>query len=143
MSAETKKLYAQFREAGYRPHYALSAARTLRLYNALEEHTARITAKPEEESYFDVFGEPDGYQNKYGRWITPEEERAEIIDEIERTGNWCVMAQVYKECPVCGRGEWHTVDAVGMCTGYDDPTSPLENGYVIDLMQAALNELAK
>jgi len=95
---------------------------TIETFRALEnDGQVRLRAVPEIESYFAVFGEPDDAQ-----------ERREIIDQIERTGCWCVVSEFYAD------GAWHHADSVGMCTGYDDPLDPAENAYVIDLMRAAI-----
>lgn len=84
---------------------------------------ARISAEPETEDYFSVYGEPDS-----------PEERREILETINRTGLWSVTT--YTRCPHCK--QWQIADSIGMCTGYDNPCSPNENSYVLDLMLAAI-----
>jgi hypothetical protein len=81
----------------------------------------RLRALPETESYFDVYGEPDSAQ-----------ERQQIIDQIERTGCWCVISEFFAD------GRWHWCDSVGFCTGYENPMNPKENDYVLDLMRLAV-----
>lgn len=82
----------------------------------------RIVAEPEQENYFDVYGEPDD-----------EKDRAEMETLLERYGCWVVFAQI-----ALPNGCWETVDSVGMNTGYADPTDPFENCYVPQMMRAAL-----
>ena len=102
----------------------LRGARVIAKFRELEDtDKVRIVAEPEQESYFSVYGEPD-----------TAEERDAMVAELELNGCWWVCAQV--ACPKCG--EWQHVDSVGMCTGYSNPTDPMQNVYVIDLMESAL-----
>lgn len=94
-------------------------------FRALEsDGQVRLRALPEVESYFDVYGEPDSAH-----------ERQEIIDQIERTGCWCVVSEFYAD------GAWHHADSVGMCAGYENPLNPAENMYIEDLMRSAVRAL--
>ena len=90
----------------------------------LYDGRARICIAPEQESYFDVFGELEGYTNDEGEFVTPEQEREDIINLIHRDGLWCYFAQVKCEC--CG--QWETVESIGMVIG------ELDNGYREDLI---------
>jgi hypothetical protein len=83
----------------------------MEIYEQLNEN-ARIIVEPEQESYFDVYGEPD----------TPED-RADICDLIDRDGLWWYAAQ--RKCPHCGA--WETVDSIGMIIGDIKPTGHLED----------------
>jgi hypothetical protein len=89
----------------------------------------RLTAEPEQDSYFDVFGQPD----------TEKEKRA-IIASIERNGNYCIMSEVNVGSEASG-DKWEVIDSIGQCAGYNDPLSPFENYYVPDLMEAALDAI--
>lgn len=93
----------------------------------LYDGRARICVEPEEENYFDVYGEPEGYTDADGNEVTPEQEREDIIDLIERDGLWYYFAQV--RCPQCGN--WETVDSIGMVIGSLDGS-----GYREDFIEA-------
>lgn len=126
------KYYQQFRKAGHDAKSALQNAKIYEQWLILEDETVRLRALPEEESYFDVYGKPDGYVNQFGRRVSAEQERKEICETIERDGCWCVFSEYFD-------GEkWQYADSVGMCTGYNNPISPFQNWYVPDLMQAAI-----
>lgn len=140
MNAHVRNRYAQARRAGYPPADALRTARIVDAFEDMENAgMVRIIAEPEQESYFDVYGEPEGYVNEHGRRVSAEEQRAEIVRTLEQDGCWYVAAQV--QCSECE--EWRTVDGIGMNTGYGDPTDWRVNWYVPDLMSAALNEIVE
>ena len=61
-------------------------------------------------------------------------------DMLDRLGVWNVSSQVWQGCPDCGRGEWVDADSICGCAGYENPQSPYENCYVIDLMRSALDQ---
>lgn len=104
--------------------WALRDARTLAEWRELEsEGLVRLRAEPEQENYFDVYGESDD-----------ERERQAIIDAIDRDGCWYVVAEYLED------GEWQHADSIGMCI-YRDPTCPFENPYVTDLMRGAMRAL--
>lgn len=88
---------------------------------------AQICREPEIESYFDIYGEPEGYENAKGERVTPEQEREDIIDLIDRDGLWIYFAQV--ECKCCG--QWKTVDSLGGIIGSLD-----DSGYHDDFLRA-------
>lgn len=99
----------------------------------------RICQKPDDDSYFDVFGEPEGYTDINGRRVSAEDERKEIERQLELDGCWIVYSEVWNP----ETEEWEIVDSVGMNTGYNNPCSWKENWYVPDLMRAALDEVKK
>lgn len=137
MNAHTIEVYRRLRAHEYTAKDALSGAKTLVAWQALEDRgLATIKAVAEEENYFDVYGEPEGYTNGYGRAITPEQERADLVWQLESWGCWRVFAEV--RCPGCGRSAMLDDASVGMCAGYQDPTSPYENAYVLDFMAMAV-----
>jgi len=93
-------------------------------FRNLERHGfVRLRAEPEQESYFDVFGEPDSA-----------EERQEIVDSINLHGCWWVVSEFRGD-----DGRWHRADSIGMCAGYQNVLDPEENDYVCDLMASAVN----
>jgi hypothetical protein len=131
---KTKKrirdLYAKIRRdpvsmlVGRDAEMALRAARIITRFEDLKRAgLVRISAEPQDESYFDVYGEPD-----------TEKERKAIEESIERDGLWHVFTEYQDES-----GEWQTADSIGMCI-YRDPCSPFENCYVVDLMDEAVTK---
>lgn len=100
----------------------------MEIYEQLNDN-ARIIVEPEQDYCFDVFGEPEGYENADGEWVTPEQEREDIYEQIDRDGLWCFAAQ--RRCPHCGA--WETVYSVGMVIGDIKST-----GYLEDLENSVL-----
>ena len=118
-----QKYYRQLRQCGYRADHALAMARTLVRWDQAESAGhVRLVAKPESESYWDVYGEPDS-----------ERERKAQAWYLEHWGCWCVVGQYYD-----GQA-WQWADSVGMCV-YEHPLSPFENCYVPDIMAATLDQ---
>lgn len=132
MKTSTRHLYQQARRAGYDAKFALRIAKTAEKFRARSD--VRIIAEPELESYFDVYGEPDGYTDTHGRYVTPEQERQSICETLDRDGCWLVVAEWFNH----ETEEWEQADSVGMCV-YSDPCDPIENCYVAQLMQSALD----
>lgn len=125
--------YRSFRECGMSPVHALSAAKTLLEWESLEyDDRVRLRAEHEQENYFDVFGQPDGYVNAQGHRVSPEQERKEICESIERYGNYYIVSEYFDG------EEWQHADSIGMCAGYRNVLDPRENWYVPDLMAAAI-----
>lgn len=89
----------------------------MEIYEQLNDN-ARIIVEPEQDYYFDVFGEPEGYENA-----------DDICELIDRDGLWWYAAQ--RKCPHCGA--WETVDSIGMVIGDIKPT-----GYLEDLENSVL-----
>jgi hypothetical protein len=118
--------YAHFRKIG---EPALRAWRSAHIVDRFRTEECagrvRLNAAPEEESYFDVFGEPN-----------TKEERAEIVRAIERDGLWCISSAVLD----ADGAAWHVVDSIGMVNG-PNPLDPFTSDYVVDLMRAALEAL--
>ena len=96
---------------------------TITVYEDINKN-ARIIIEPEYESYFDIYGEPEGYENKEGYTVSAEEERAEIIDIINRSGIFRYIAQA--RCTCCNA--WKNMDSIGMIIG-----DLKESGYYEDL----------
>jgi hypothetical protein len=130
--------YQRFRANGFTVEDSGRNARILDAFEDAEsDEKVRINAEPEQENYFDVYGEPEGYIGANGRRVSDEQERKEMEETLERDGAWYVFSEY--RCPCCET--WLTADGVGMNTGYSDPTSPFENCYVPDLMAAALEHV--
>lgn len=127
-----RRLYRQARAKGYAATYAIRIARVASAF--YDRSDVRLEAQPEEESYFAGWGQPEGYVNGYGRRVSAKEELAELEHLLETNGNYCVFSEYLD-----ARGDWQLADSIGHCMGYDDPTSPVENCYVVDLMEAAMN----
>jgi hypothetical protein len=96
----------------------------------------RLIQRDEQESYFDVYGEPDGYEGLNGKRVSAEDERKEIIRLIELNGCVYVAGQFWTGT------HWETADSIGMCI-YDRPLDPFDNEYVVDIMRSTLVESAK
>lgn len=128
MTTRLRKDFQRFLETGGyctppgRTACALSRAKTLAKFRDLESRRlVRITAEPEEDNYFDVYGEPDSKR-----------ERDEIIRQIELHGCWWIVAEWFNG------DEWEYADSIGMCV-YDRPLDPFCNDYVSDLMSSAID----
>lgn len=129
----TTKTYLQFRASGYSASHALHGAKAKLAFEALERRElVRLRAEPEEENYFDVYGEPEGYEGANGRRVSAEQERKETCELLERDGCWHVVAEYFD-----GQ-RWQHADSIGMNTGYKNVLSPFENCYVPDLMASAV-----
>lgn len=123
------------RKAGYSASEARRTAKIENEFRAFEaDGLVRLRAQAEEESYFSVYGEPEGYTNAQGKRVSAEQERKEIIDTIESDGLWIVIAEYFD-----GR-QWQIADSVGMNAGYRNPLDPSQNCYVPDLMRSALDQ---
>ena len=123
--------YTKFRQRGYTARWAWQAARTVEAWEGRED--VRLRAEPEQENFFDVVGEPEGYTDIHGRRVSAKQEREETCQMLERDGCWVVLSEYWDGT------DWRVADSIGMCAGYKDPLSPFENGYVQDLMRAALD----
>lgn len=121
------RLHSPFMLVGRNAEMALRSAKTLLRFEELEaEGKVRMKAEDEYENYFDVYGEPE-----------TENERKEIIHQIETYGCVYVCSEINNHCECCDNDEWEVADSIGMCI-YKNPLSPFENCYVIDLMAAAI-----
>jgi len=128
---ELHQLYNQFRKhspfiaVGRNAELALDAARTLHKWNELESAgLVRLRMEPEEESYFDVFGCED---------ISKKHDQA-LRDTVDRLGCYWVTSE-YLKC-----GTFEHADSIGMCV-YENPLSPFENCYIIQLMAEAISQV--
>lgn len=129
----TMSTYERFRASGMNPPQAWRAAKILSRWAEMGSEQVRLAAEDEQENYFDVYGEPEGYTNVHGKRISAEQERKELIEQIERNGCYCIRSEYFDGV------DWQIADSVGMCAGYRNVLSPFENWYVVDLMGAALD----
>jgi hypothetical protein len=133
---ERRKFYQAARAAGMNALNAWSTSKTLVAWAAAERRgLVRIRAEAERESYFDVYGRPDGYIGANGRRVSAEQETKELVDMLDAKGCWRVIGE-RSTCRRCGT--WEQVDSVGMCTGFDNPTDWRENWCVPDIMAETL-----
>jgi hypothetical protein len=102
-----------------------------------DDGCVRLVIGAEDESYYDVFGEPEAYTDQYGRRVAAEDARKETDRILDRDGVWRVSAQYLDPYTL----RWATADSCGMFTGYRDVTDPVENFYIPDLMQSALERM--
>jgi hypothetical protein len=131
-----RRLYLRFRKAGFPARLAIENTRIVTEFERINDEYVRDNGEPiavigcehEPENYFDVYGEPDGYVDANGRHVTAEQERQQIVDEINLNGCWVVF----------GEYDGEMVDYVGMCVGYRDPSDPVENEYVLEFMVAVI-----
>lgn len=129
--------YQEYRIAGYRAVEALRNAKILQDWDKLErEGLVKLEAEPEQEDYFDVYGEPEGYVNIHGRRISAEQEREEIARHLDTWGCWFISSWWRKNT----ESEWDQADSIGMCV-YHNPLNPIENNYVPDLMLSAISKV--
>jgi hypothetical protein len=117
--------YARFRAQGLRAVQALRSARTLEEWNPAGE-SVRLRTEEEQESYFDVYGEPD-----------TKKERDEIVALIERDGCVCILGEYLD--PITGK--WTLATSLGMVIE-PSPLDPFLSCYVPDIMRETLDALA-
>jgi hypothetical protein len=131
-----KQTYTEARQAGYNASQALRVAKIIAAWQEAEaKGLVRLQTQEEQENYFDVYGEPEGYTDIHGRRVSAEKEREEMCASLERDGAWIVYGQWFDG------SNWQDGDSVGMNTGYSDPTDWRKNWYVPDIMDATLDAL--
>lgn len=115
---------------GRQAEMALRDARILASWRELESQgKVRLVVEPEQESYFDVYGEPDN-----------EKERKSLIETLDRLGCYWVAAEYLTTCDNDEHEVWEQADSIGMCV-YEDPTDPFENCHIIQLMESAIEKV--
>ena len=117
---------------------SLASARTLLAFAEAEsDGLVRMRCEPEQESYFDVYGdlERDGV-TRNGHPLSREQARTALVETLELDGVWWTCSEWFDG------SEWQEADSCGMHTGYSDPLNPFQNCYVIGEMQSALDALA-
>lgn len=96
----------------------------------------RLGVEPDQDNYFDIYGEPEGYTNADGAEVTAEQERQDIIDLIDRDGIWWVFAE-YRISP---RHPWEIGDSIGMIIGANNPYEDDLKSTTIDQLRDALRD---
>lgn len=140
VTAELLSLYRRCRRdkpfmlVGRDAECSLSAAKTILAFRELESRgLVRMRAEPEQENYFDVFGEPESYTNAQGHEVSADKAREDLIATLDRDGCWWTVSEWFDG------DEWQHADSCGMHAGYKNPLDPFENCYVIQEMRAAVD----
>ena len=144
MTNELLKLYARarrekpFMRVGFDAADSLKAARTILEFKRAEaDGLVRMRAEPEQESYFDVYGDEElRHAERNGHSIPHDQARKELCELLDRYGVWWTVAEWFDG------EEWQQAESCGMHAGYKDPLDPFENCYVVQEMQSALDALA-
>lgn len=138
--ASLRSYFLKFLESGAyctppgRAACALASALTLAEFErAQAAGLVRLRTEDDPENYFDVYGKPEAYTNGNGRRVSAKQAYTELCALLDRTGNVRVIAEYFDG--YC----WQHVDSIGQCAGYNNPLSPFENCYVVDLMRSALD----
>ena len=146
LSPAVRREYARLRDAGlggrvgFSASTALDAARTLVAFRAEEDETVRLRVEDETDSYWTVYGEPEGYTDgRNGRRVSAEEERKET-DALMETYGCLYMVAEYLDA---ASDEWEHADSVGMLVGYTDVRDPAVCDHAAELMGAALRARAE
>jgi hypothetical protein len=141
--------YRKFRRAGWHASQAFSAAKTLETWQSIggfvadDESddgggaTVRLRVAPDE--HYEAFDSDCGPGNKecvHGRHgqVTECCPRHQLErDSLERDGAWGIIAEYIDD-----NGNWQHADSCWGFVGYRNPADPVQNAYVVDLMQSAL-----
>jgi len=130
LRARTEK---PFMQSGCDAACSLATAKTILAFNDAEKRgLVRLRCEPESESYFDVYGEPEPRRGQ-----SQKDANKELEATLERDGVWWTCSEYFDG------EEWQHADSCGMHAGYKDPLSPWENCYIVQEMQAAIDELEK
>ncbi len=141
-----KRIYQQFRTAGYRPITAWERADIVAQFRQHETHddspepddigAVRIRLECDGEPY-DAGDTLEPFRGSDGRWRTKEELERELSELLERTGVWGSIGEVWDG------SEWVEVGSCWGHAGYESADCPIENPYVVDHMRACLEHRAK
>ena len=139
-----KRIYAQFRTAGYSTVDSWRDAGIVAEFRAHEcgEHDEpeigdmRIRLEPDSEPY-DPGDTLEPFRGSDGRWRTKEELERELSELLERTGVWGSIGEVWDG------SEWVQSDSCWGHAGYENPDCPIENCYIVDHMAECLELRAK
>lgn len=110
--------------------YRIQAEGIKAKFQAMEEHTVRITSHPDDDSYYEDL-EGDMFNPDVNTDINPsilEREQNEFRARVERDGVWSYSSEYWNG------EEWEHADSISGFVGDDFNDS----GYDTDLMQAAL-----
>ncbi len=139
-----KRIYAQFRTAGYSPADSWRIAGIVSEFRAhecgefddQEIGDMRIRLEQDVEPY-DPGDTLESYRGCDGRWRSREENERELSALLERTGVWGTIGEVWNGT------EWEIVDSCWGHAGHNRPSDPVENEYVVEHMRACLELRAK
>ena len=139
-----KRIYAQFRMAGYSPADSWRSAGIVAEFRVHEcgKHDKpefgdmRIRLEPDDEPY-NPGDTLEPFRGSDGRWRTREENERELSELLERTGVWGSIGEVWDG------SEWVEADSCWGHAGYDNPDCPIENCYIVDRMAECLELRAK
>lgn len=139
-----KRIYAQYREAGYDPVRAWRSAGIVSEFRAHEcgefddpeIGDMRIRLEPDNEEY-DPGDTLEPFRGSDGRWRTKEELERELSELLERNGVWGSIGEVWDG------SEWVEVASCWGHAGYESADCPIENLYVVDHMAQCLKLRAK
>lgn len=126
--------YRKFRRSGMGGIVGQDASMCLRSARILDrwqdlENAGLVRIRTE----FDTNPDPSFYDT----WPHLSERTREALKEEYCNDCYGVIAEFRAD----RSDEWEQADSVWGCAGYNDPSSPFENCYVIDLMRAALKQL--
>lgn len=131
---ELRRLYERFRKdspfmlVGENAKLAWVSAQLLAKWQALEaEGLVRIESEPDDSpdpSFYDTW--------EHLSERTREQLKADYCDDC-----WGVLTYWRESTDA----EWQDADSIWGNSGYDDPCSPFENCYVVDLMRSAIDQL--
>lgn len=141
-TTDPKRIYAQFRKAGYSPVESKRSADIVAQFRAHQWGEScdpdpedigamRIRLEPDSEPY-DPGDTLEPHRGSDGRWLSRDELERELNHQLETYGVWGTIGEVWT-------GEdWEQVDSVWGHAGYKNPDCPIENIYVVDHMRACL-----
>ena len=142
-----KRIYAQFRTAGYSPVESWRSSGIVAEFRAHEYDenydpepheigAMRIRLEPDSEPY-DPGDDLEPFRGSDGRWRSREELERELSELLDRTGVWGSIGEVWDG------SEWVQADSCWGHARYDNPDCPIENPYVVDHMAECLKLRAK
>lgn len=132
MSRRLENIVRRLQSAGHQPEHVQQAARTIARFDTLERmDLVRIRVEEDQEAYND----PDAFACYCDDPECESREGEPIRDMVNRLGAYGTIAEWrYSE-----DDEWQHADSCWSHIGYNDPSSPYENAYVLDGMDAALD----
>jgi hypothetical protein len=133
ISSQTRRLYDRFRKAGsmrvgFAAADALSSARTLRKWQALERLGA-VRLRVEEDIDFDPsdFEDPQWYAGRTAYGVV-----GEYRTDWDNRGSWHLDDGDHESV-------WVHADSVWGNVGYQDPADPAENECTLDVMAETID----
>lgn len=139
-----KRIYAQFRTAGYSPADSWRSAGIVSEFRAHEcgefdnpeIGDMRIRLEPDDMPY-DPGDSLEPYRGSDGRWRSREELERELSELLDRTGVWGSIGEVWDG------SRWVETGSCWGHAGYENADCPIENLYIVDHMAECLELRAK